>query len=71
MKALGVTLLGLVLGAVIGMFATSAVARPLLEGAEGELSLGAAMLIGALTPGLAVIGAVVAVLVYFRSAAGE
>jgi hypothetical protein len=71
MKALGVTLLGLVLGTVIGMLATSAVARPLVERTDGDLSLGAAMLVGWLTPGLAIIGAVVAVLIYFKSTAGE
>jgi hypothetical protein len=64
MRTIGVTVLGLVLGILFGFLLTGVVAR-IAIGSDGpaDLSTPVAMVIGILTPALAVIGAVGAILV--------
>ncbi|TDD24074.1 hypothetical protein E1294_07355 [Nonomuraea diastatica] len=55
-------ILGLFVGLIAGALLTSAVARPLVQ-SGGEISTGAALLLGAIMPVLGVAGAVAGVVI--------
>ncbi|WP_220447605.1 hypothetical protein [Nonomuraea diastatica] len=62
MRTLGIAILGLFVGLIAGALLTSAVARPLVQ-SGGEISTGAALLLGAIMPVLGVAGAVAGVVI--------
>lgn len=61
MRTLGVAILGLFIGLIAGALLTSAVARPIVEGGDGEISVGVGLLLGMLMPVLGIVGGIVAV----------
>jgi hypothetical protein len=68
MRRIGVTVLGLASGLLAGLIVHDVLARVLLDDGAFPDSLPAALLVGFLTPALAVAGAVVALVVDSRRA---
>jgi hypothetical protein len=67
MRTLGIAVLGLFIGLVAGALLTSAVARPIVGGGEGQISIGVGILLGAIMPVLGICGAVAAVMIDRKS----
>ena len=67
MRAVGVSVLGLVLGLIAGALLTSAIARPIVDGSGDDIPIGVAILLGMLMPVMGITGAIVAVVIYRKS----